>query len=88
MTGGLPDILKKRIAALPRNRHGRRAASAMIRLYVNSLNANRVRYAAKKANRREARRTPGQRIGDRRTGEILSLLRVARNLEIVEVSPT
>jgi hypothetical protein len=88
VTGGLPDILKKRIAALPRNRHGARTAKALIRLYVNSLNAARVRYAAKKANRREARRTPGQRISDRSTGNILKALGAVRMLDIVEVSST
>ncbi len=71
--GSLPKQLEARIAALPRNRHGRRTAAALIRLYVAGLNSNRVRYAAEKASRRNARKTPRERVADQQYAAFVKL---------------
>lgn len=60
-----PIEINQRIASLPRNRHGRRAAAAIAKKYGRQVRGARALYAVRKANRAEDRLTPRERIEDR-----------------------
>lgn len=77
--GALPKMLEARIAALPRNRHGSRAAGAILRKYARSLNAERRNAKVAEANAREAALTPGKRIALRCAAEIARLFDITRH---------
>ena len=69
----LPGSVLAQLQAIARaygnNRHARRATAAILRRYFNTKAANARKYAAKKANRIESRKTPTEKKIDRLAAE-------------------
>lgn len=65
----LPHYVLNQLRALARtygnNRHARRATAAILRRYFNGKAADAQRYAAKRANEKEAKKTPTQKRDER-----------------------